>query len=787
MVEFEVVPLKESRFEVVPLKESRFEVVPLKEQREQEFGYIGEKGFGLPQKRHERYREHGEIRQDPGKSLTKEIVESIPFVAPMFKLDDRETPLDGNIRMAEAKKAADFFLYSVVGGEPFAKLTKDITTRIGKKVLWSQGSKKAESQVGRSVKEILGIRSAEEKATLKAVFGTASKSKIDKITKSFAQLEAETSPIMLGNYTIQKAESAASDIAFSRYWTPKKNVLLDAEQRTGIPVYSKIWKPVEDAAKKMRMWKSPIHKEVSDLFKGFSKEQRIKVTHILEGTHKGPVSKKEKHVATEMRKLYDILFKEFDIDPEIYLKHYSPRMRALKNQAQREEYISEFAKLKEMGKFTAKFERTGELFPREDDAFKLAIMHVNAGAKEKFMKVPYNTAKKMVDSIKNLPSQTGKAVNNYLSDIYGYPRETSRAARQFVQNFKDIYNSKIPFEKFKMDDAVLERIVNTELQLTYGGAMAFRPVTVIRNMAQTYLLTFPTVGAKSFYAGLKKGFTKEGFARARQLGILYEDALPVPYGEDFGVFDFLGKVTKKGLWGFRKQDSVNRVIAFHAGEDKVLRHGKKLMKTGDVKKFINGAELDWYHPTIIKEDVLPLVKKALKEKDFAHMEKLAETMGIHNAEATQFIYRKANSPDLMQSSPGKIFGQFGTWPAYYKEWVKSTTTRGTTKNKAKRIARYIAMAETITETGDLLGVDIDKWVYYHPLMWGGAPAGAALTALKDLIDGSEYDKAAATNTLQQYGSLHAPGYLAVKGLVDAADETSDEDAVKRALGFRPEE
>ena len=141
----------------------------------------------------------------------------------------------------------------------------------------------------------------------------------------------------------------------------------------------------------------------------------------------------------------------------------------------------------------------------------------------------------------------------------------------------------------------------------------------------------------------------------------------------------------------------------------------------------------------------------------------------------------------MQGKMGRVAGQFGVWPTWYIDYIRSLG-RGSAKNAAKRIAIFTGMGYGVKEIGEsVFGVDVKKWVWYHPMLWTGGPMISALGAVKDIATGGDYEKATGVNTLKQLGKLYIPFYLAAHGLLSAHEESREEDQWKVGLGFRPSE
>ena len=71
------------------------------------------------------------------------------------------------------------------------------------------------------------------------------------------------------------------------------------------------------------------------------------------------------------------------------------------------------------------------------------------------------------------------------------------------------------------------------------------------------------------------------------------------------------------------------------------------------------------------------------------------------------------------------------------------------------------------------------------MLWRGSPVISALLDLRNIATGSEYDKAKGWKGIQSVAKIHIPYYLALQGIYRAFEEDTEEDAIKRALGFTP--
>jgi hypothetical protein len=144
----------------------------------------------------------------------------------------------------------------------------------------------------------------------------------------------------------------------------------------------------------------------------------------------------------------------------------------------------------------------------------------------------------------------------------------------------------------------------------------------------------------------------------------------------------------------------------------------------------------------------------------------------------------------MRGTVGRIFGQFGTWPAWFIQYAKNIATRGSLKNRTKRVASLVALNATFVKAGEeIFGVDISSWLISNPFQWTSMPVEAwkSVSTYAKGDKASDTEKAQAENVLQNQAMLNIPGYLGMKGIIDSFDEARTEDALKTALGFKKAE
>lgn len=643
-------------------------------------------------------------------------------------------------------------------------------------------------------------------------------------------------------------------LGFSGYFTPLKSLFERIEARTGLPM-QKFFMDVQDGIMQEHRIGIPYLKRLNTLTKGMNLKNSERIYKLLETegiseetfTYReamnviksdknlneklGNLTEKEYDVAKSINKILHEAGLEFGISLDKMIKDYAPRIR--KSGISIDEAKNFWQNPTEY-KWWAEEVRTGYLHPHETDIFRVTRAYINRGARKKAVGEKIEQFSEMINNAKKngaLDKIEGKVADKFIMDVRGWPGDMDSALVSSVINAVNMLNKvvdvatfgkapkryqNVEYAKqrvtnkqtgktdvkgwkevgehpgfFNANDAVAD-LINLHLNLTYAGALGFRPMALIRNFTQTFLV-LPITGPKHFANGLRKAMTKEGMNEARASGVLLEDYLPVGGELESHITNFVDGVAQKSMWAYAKVDNLNRSISYHAMKSRVMEHGEIFKKeielaksASEIKfardKFIENSGVDFFSKVLIKNEVLPLLKAG-------DIQSLAERMGRHAAENTQWIYRRANSPVFMQGKVGKLVGQFGTWPVWYIDYAKSLATRGTKANRAKRIATLAAVnAMTATIGAQVFGVDLNKWVWQHPMSWSGGILVSALKGLHTLsFSENEYERSMAENQMLDSMGLYIPGYLQMVNLYKASEETKTEDQLKRALGFTPYE
>jgi hypothetical protein len=341
----------------------------------------------------------------------------------------------------------------------------------------------------------------------------------------------------------------------------------------------------------------------------------------------------------------------------------------------------------------------------------------------------------------------------------------------------------------------------------------------MRNMMQTIQTTYPVAGEKYTGKAIKYGikWLKDEKLQEEmiQRGVIPRDALSQNFGDiqDFianaeaGRGGVLGKglVTflRKGTSWYKSTDDFNRIVAYQAQYMRAMDEGAKVLSGKiDFEKFLRTSKLDLQDEK--NGPLTKLVTRLLVEQ--RNPEAAAHAIADNFQRMSQFQYSRENAARILQSTPGRLFGQYGTWSASYLEFLRGVKNRGSWENKAKVVSRWIgANAAVYYGASELFGVDAARWVFFSPLSYTGGPAvGIAQNAAAvgtmavqgklDLEKSWEQGTFAGTNdvdavTRMQGGRLtkaptqFIPGFGAGRDVYKAVQEEEFGEAVKRFLNM----
>ena len=474
-------------------------------------------------------------------------------------------------------------------------------------------------------------------------------------------------------------------------------------------------------------------------------------------------------IANDIDKLMAVAFEGSGIDPKRMLGGYWPHMRVMGRRGLRPEHFDD---IPEGIKWAAQRFRTGELSLYEVDPILGSLKHVRNMLKAKQLDPIMKDVKKALNEIKQVDERTGRYLDEYLNEITGVPHESFARLQQIFDRVAVAIG-----KPGRLDPDTARKVVNTLTGLVYGATIPFRAALIARNYFQMLQMIPPRIGWKYFQAGLRQAVNKEGpaFQEAVAAGAVPPNVLPV-FGSTsiWETGDLLGQATSRfgevyqtifdrGFRWYKQADDVARAAAYH-GQRARLRDAVSRMKKGEInfEKMMQEGKVTTY-----RESDQLFFRELMAENKY---EEAIEHISVTLARETIFRYGQANHPAGWGSVYGRLFGQFGTWPVQYKDFLAQGLTRGTTKDRAEFLFNHAAVNLAVVGTGDAMGLDLFSWVAWPSLSYTGGPFASMTLDGIQVISGSPQERAMALKSLAyQVPTLSDPSSIFLPGSYAAAD------------------
>lgn len=515
--------------------------------------------------------------------------------------------------------------------------------------------------------------------------------------------------------------------------------------------------------------------------------------------------------AGELRKWYGLgpengLFKALDVDAA-FLTDYAPHLRehteGAGNDIVQAWRTTRGTPLPKSVQFFADFARDGTLNLYEDRAFVAAAKYVEAGARSRYLNSAMDDAKRLLRAI---PDNAVKApLVNYIEALRGSEFTSQRAAMD--ASFSNLLHSLGANEKLSRD--VGEKLTLGLLGMSYQSTMSFRPGLAIRNAAQIFQTTWPLLGGldDTFAEAIGRALTSAGRDAAIAAGAINVQQRAVFAGEDVTAMmpEWLQKSNNLGFKLYDSADNFTRSVSFHTAK---LKTEKAIAAFGDA--LASGTDVATAQRALIKDSGAMILSKDFADEFLRRVatspESAGNFLGKQMSDVTQFLYGRGNQPRWMRSVPGRFFGQFGTWPLWYMDYVKRSFmnmwSNGYPTEAMKFLGKIALTDAAIYETGRRTNLDLRRWMSGNALFgappFGQPPAVGALYGIAQLSRGlsesvlGTYDSPAnkqrmadAKKTLEQTGSAFVPNMYAVRDIGRLLNATSPTEVAAVLLATRP--
>jgi hypothetical protein len=361
----------------------------------------------------------------------------------------------------------------------------------------------------------------------------------------------------------------------------------------------------------------------------------------------------------------------------------------------------------------------------EDDPLTMLLRYSAVGHRQHYLGPIYSEANKYIRKMKNLSGAQGqmaKRMSVYMGQIMGMPEGLGE---EIVHDtLQGIFN------KLGLKGKLGGDIVSKIISLQYLSFMGFRPWLPIRNSFQIWTTLAPRVGNDWVAQGLREvANDSDGmiYQFLRNRGVM-TGSLPL-----FGAEEIMGSasgkagrfvqnLTHKGLQWYKNSDDFTRAVAWRASYgrfmDSVERLNKGIWKNLDpdmaTKRFMEMSGAVQLHP-----DLKEKVKFWLRN---GQVQEAATTFADWMTEQTLFSYRKGMSPIWAKGIVGKLFGMFGTYPAYYVENIRTALKYMPRGAKLAYMGRFLGNSFLLYEAfKNAFGVNANNFLPWVPGSFSGGP------------------------------------------------------------------
>ncbi|KKM19533.1 hypothetical protein LCGC14_1654720, partial [marine sediment metagenome] len=321
--------------------------------------------------------------------------------------------------------------------------------------------------------------------------------------------------------------------------------------------------------------------------------------------------------------------------------------------------------------------RSGELNIYETDPVHMANKLARNMLMKRHLDPVLKTANKELKRIRRIDTKTHRVMGEYLSEVSGGQHASFDRIDETIRSFMSVTGLDQASAK-----GLSSKVTNVLAGLAYSAAIPFRAALILRNYFQMVQFTPPRIGFKYFYEGLKRAMTPEGYREALERGVIPVDVVPLHAATEIlpqEIAKALGPFALKyrqvfdaGFRWYRKADDLGRAVAYHGVQARINRYLPEYM----------GGKINWEtfksRAKINTFDSNEVAEYTRLFKD-GQIDEAGKYLGGRLAGDAQFRYGGANHPAGWGSIYGRLFGQFGTWPVQYKDYLVKGLTRGSAK------------------------------------------------------------------------------------------------------------
>lgn len=557
------------------------------------------------------------------------------------------------------------------------------------------------------ITQINGIEPSIRDAIVRVVTG---KNVIGEMTQAdFVQVAQTLSRFNnMGKY----APDAPGVNMIAQYGAPQRHWMRSYEEKSGIPLYSEVYAPMEDAVRLRDVFRDSYRNEAREIFGKYAAdsaeagEGRRLISAYMRGEKEAILSNSTLSaeakaelvaIADKMRAVYDRVGPLVDVPTDVFLKDYQPRVQNIGGIYQ---MYKEGAEIPKQLEFFGKFKRKGNLQGVQvDDALALFDIYINSGSNRTFLNPVLERASALAEK---LPPNLHGSIKTYVQEKLGYAGKMEQFLDSFVPGINKRLGINLP------EDAA-RQLTNLGLSSLYSGLLS-SPATWFRQTFQYPLFGYARLGPKYAGEAIRKALTKEGLKEAREAGVLVD--LGVPYGEELAKDITLGgraantyrKATQTIIKPNSMADNGMRSIVYHQSklqwDDALARYNSGKITWSKLEE-----ELDFKAFSPVDQNIIRQ-KLVSGDMDGAFRNFVREIV-----DETNFPYRKAASARITYGLGGKLGTSLLQWPLE----AATTMSRWVKTGQWDKVIRFAGASTAIQRTmQESFGFDFTKSLFLGP-------------------------------------------------------------------------
>lgn len=547
-------------------------------------------------------------------------------------------------------------------------------------------------------------------------------------------------------------EQISSWLKLSMAWRPPHALLEKAVEQGTDPGLIKAFREVEDTLQSLRSTEGEMAKIIQTMFRRVKggrytgrwipRKKRIALYEYMSEPNqarKAQIAANHRLDQDDIRAAGQIrdwlgrsseegAFADFQVDPDLFLTDYLPKIRKYLQVGENRAWVNslkdgQLSKMldgvyrgnipKELDAFF-KHQRVSSVadLALEKDPLVLLLKYNAVGHRQQILGPIWDK----IGQYLNVAQKEGKIdgsllsrFNTYREDIMGIPYTWGE------KMVRDVTAKTL--QKFGLKGKFSSDFTRAARSWIYNVSMGWRPWVPIRNSLQIWTTLAPRMGndavakAARFVSGPNGGNYVDGL---RAKGII-QSSLPLFGGEGIDPSTLMGRMTYKGLKAFKNSDEWTRAVAMRSAEirfdDAMDAWRRGAIKTRDEFFDLSGM---WQLPTDLKNRATELIGKG-------DWKSAREMFGTYLVDATMFPYRAGHSPMAFHGVLGKMFGQFGTYPTFYRENVFSALRYGNTSQRLLFASRWIGNMTAIYTAFREIGINADEFLFWQPMLFSGGP------------------------------------------------------------------